>query len=258
VGGSPRDRADPGESVATLPLDAGRTGLVLSLLGAGLEVEVEVEIETGGESGVDIGGERRAVWTIGRAPDNDVVVDHPSVSRQHARLRAPLRAGDGFALEALSATNPLRFGGKKLDPGERVAIQPGEAFAIGALVGVIRPGSRARHSPAAATPSAPGDVPAAPARVASGSTPSEPRRALREVLALEERRRIVEALRKSGGNQSRAAELLGMPRRTLVKRLRDYAIPRGRVVPDPDPGASSEPQPRARGTPDPERDPDDA
>lgn len=229
---------------------------MLSLLGAGLEIEVA--IETRGETSGDIGGERRAVWTIGRAPDNDVVVDHPSVSRQHARLHAPLRAGDGFALEALSATNPLRFGGKKLDPGERVAIQPGEAFAIGALVGVIRPGSRARHSAAAAAASAPGDVPATPARVASGSTPPEPRRALREVLALEERRRIVEALRKSGGNQSRAAELLGMPRRTLVKRLRDYAIPRGRVVPDPDPGASSEPQPSARGTPDPERDPDDA
>jgi hypothetical protein len=252
VGGSPRDRADPGESVATLPLDAGRTGLVLSLLGAGLEVEIGVEIETSGESGVDVSGERRAVWTIGRAPDNDVVVDHPSVSRQHARLHAPLHAGDGFALEALSATNPLRFGGVKLDPGERVAIQPGEAFAIGALVGVIRPRSRARPGAAPAARSDPGDVPAAPARVASGSTPPEPRRALREVLALEERRRIVEALRKSGGNQSRAAELLGMPRRTLVKRLRDYAIPRGRVVPDPDPGASSEPQPRARGTPDPD------
>ena len=59
-------------------------------------------------------------------------------------------------------------------------------------------------------------------------------RALREVLAGEERRRIVEALRQSGGNQSRAAELLGMPRRTLVKRLREYGIPRGRVVPAPD------------------------
>jgi hypothetical protein len=27
---------------------------------------------------------------------------------------------------------------------------------------------------------------------------------------------------------------VGMPRRTLVKRLREYAIPRGRVIPDAD------------------------
>jgi transcriptional regulator with GAF, ATPase, and Fis domain len=76
-----------------------------------------------------------------------------------------------------------------------------------------------------------------PAAVTGGPDPapaSPPARALRDVLADEERRRIVDALRQSGGNQSRAAELLGMPRRTLVKRLRDYGIPRGRVVPDPD------------------------
>jgi transcriptional regulator with PAS, ATPase and Fis domain len=64
---------------------------------------------------------------------------------------------------------------------------------------------------------------------------SPPSRALRDALADEERRRIVEALRRSAGNQSHAAELLGMPRRTLVKRLRDYGIPRGRVIPDTDP-----------------------
>jgi two-component system response regulator AtoC len=61
-----------------------------------------------------------------------------------------------------------------------------------------------------------------------------PARALRDALADEERRRIIDALQRCGGNQSRAADMLGMPRRTLVKRLRDYAIPRGRVVPETD------------------------
>jgi two-component system, NtrC family, response regulator AtoC len=43
-----------------------------------------------------------------------------------------------------------------------------------------------------------------------------------------ERERIVEALARAAGNQSVAARLLGMPRRTLVKRLRAYNIPRPR------------------------------
>jgi DNA-binding NtrC family response regulator len=43
-----------------------------------------------------------------------------------------------------------------------------------------------------------------------------------------EKRRITEALESTGGNQTRAAELLGMPRRTLVKRIKQYGIRRPR------------------------------
>jgi len=41
-----------------------------------------------------------------------------------------------------------------------------------------------------------------------------------------ERQRIVEALEKCAGNQTRAAKLLGISRRTLTNRLNQYAIPR--------------------------------
>ena len=41
-----------------------------------------------------------------------------------------------------------------------------------------------------------------------------------------ERKRIVEALERCGGNQTKAAELLGMPRRTLVYKLRALKISR--------------------------------
>jgi DNA-binding NtrC family response regulator len=44
--------------------------------------------------------------------------------------------------------------------------------------------------------------------------------------AEEERHRIVEALAACAGNQSRAAKLLGMARRTFVTKLELYAIPR--------------------------------
>jgi transcriptional regulator with PAS, ATPase and Fis domain len=43
-----------------------------------------------------------------------------------------------------------------------------------------------------------------------------------------ERRMIEDALEKAGGNQGRAAELLGISRRTLINRLDEYAIKRPR------------------------------
>ncbi len=43
-----------------------------------------------------------------------------------------------------------------------------------------------------------------------------------------ERQRIVEALDRCGGNQSKAAELLGVSRRTLVSRLSEFDLPRPR------------------------------
>ena len=43
-----------------------------------------------------------------------------------------------------------------------------------------------------------------------------------------EKARIVEALRQAQGNQGKAAELLGISRRTLINRLDEYQIPRPR------------------------------
>ena len=51
---------------------------------------------------------------------------------------------------------------------------------------------------------------------------------LRSDLDARERERIESALRECGGNQTKAAELLGMPRRTLVKRLGEYGLTRPR------------------------------
>jgi DNA-binding NtrC family response regulator len=44
----------------------------------------------------------------------------------------------------------------------------------------------------------------------------------------DERARIVAALEQCGGNQSIAADLLGMSRSTLVRRLEEYTLPRPR------------------------------
>jgi two-component system, NtrC family, response regulator AtoC len=44
--------------------------------------------------------------------------------------------------------------------------------------------------------------------------------------SVDERQRILDALAACAGNQSRAAKMLGMPRRTFVARLDEYKIPR--------------------------------
>ncbi|MFO0611459.1 MAG: sigma-54 dependent transcriptional regulator [Polyangiaceae bacterium] len=64
-----------------------------------------------------------------------------------------------------------------------------------------------------------------PSSRAPGSSP------LRSEIDQLERHRIVEALEKCGGNQTSAAELLGMSRRTLVSRLSTYDLPRPRKRP---------------------------
>ena len=53
-------------------------------------------------------------------------------------------------------------------------------------------------------------------------------RSLRTQLAQLERQRIVDALDKAGGNQSAAARDLGMPRNTLLARIREYGLPQPR------------------------------
>ena len=50
----------------------------------------------------------------------------------------------------------------------------------------------------------------------------------RQQMARRERQRIIEALERCGGNQSKAAELLGMSRRTFVSRMSEFDLPRPR------------------------------
>jgi DNA-binding NtrC family response regulator len=55
-----------------------------------------------------------------------------------------------------------------------------------------------------------------------------PGEGLPQRIASLERKMVLEALEKTGGNQSRAAELLGIPRRTLINRIEAYGIARPR------------------------------
>jgi DNA-binding NtrC family response regulator len=86
-----------------------------------------------------------------------------------------------------------------------------------------------RTAPLAAEPP-PVPPPARPAAVPPPAPDAERplRDAVRAQVEALERQRICDALARAAGNQSAAAKLLGMPRRTLVKRLAAYNIPRPR------------------------------
>jgi DNA-binding NtrC family response regulator len=51
---------------------------------------------------------------------------------------------------------------------------------------------------------------------------------LKDAVSDLERERIVDALNQCGGNQTKAAEMLGISRRTLLNRLDVYNLPRPR------------------------------
>jgi transcriptional regulator with PAS, ATPase and Fis domain len=94
------------------------------------------------------------------------------------------------------------------------------------------PLQRAHFMTAAAGRRRPTTVP--PAGEPIGRAPTDPgeseslRDSARREVETVERRRILEALEQAGGNQTRAAELLGISRRTLINRLDAYDLPRPR------------------------------
>ena len=51
---------------------------------------------------------------------------------------------------------------------------------------------------------------------------------LKDAVSDLERERIIGALKQCGGNQTKAAEMLGISRRTLLNRLDQYNLPRPR------------------------------
>lgn len=71
-----------------------------------------------------------------------------------------------------------------------------------------------------------GAAPAHESKISAAEPPLG--RALKADIEQLERERIIDAMRRCGGNQTRAAELLGLSRRALLNRLDAYALPRPR------------------------------
>ncbi len=145
------------------------------------------------------------------------------------------------ACRDLERTPPLTFSSAALDllrryawPGnvrelrnaiERAAVMCTE----GAILPEHLPPSLLAGSRAAGTP-APGAAASSPSSSSSSTRPGQPSNLQAEMKSLE-RQKIIDALARCGGNQSEAARLLGMPRRTLVSRLSQMGLTR-RQMPD--------------------------
>ena len=69
---------------------------------------------------------------------------------------------------------------------------------------------------------------AAPPAAETAEHEAPPAPSLRKAVEVVERQRIVDALEECAGNQTHAARLLGISRRTLVNRLGEYGLPRPR------------------------------
>jgi two-component system, NtrC family, response regulator AtoC len=98
---------------------------------------------------------------------------------------------------------------------------------------VLCDGDVLRPEHLALDPRPPAAAAGATAPIAAASEPvaaDEPADLQREMSELE-RRRILDALDRCAGNQTQAAALLGMPRRTFVARLGAYGVPRPRKKP---------------------------
>jgi ABC-type multidrug transport system ATPase subunit len=73
--------------------------------------------------------------SIGRTPDNDIVVDHPQVSSKHATL---IRVNNELFVEDRGSANGTYVRGQRITPGQRVPVQNGEKIYVGPMPLLIR------------------------------------------------------------------------------------------------------------------------
>jgi len=72
---------------------------------------------------------------VGRSGDAEIIVEHPTVSRRHARIRG----GSSPTIEDLGSHNGTFIGGTRLAPGHPAPLTPDAAVAFGSVHAVVRP-----------------------------------------------------------------------------------------------------------------------
>jgi pSer/pThr/pTyr-binding forkhead associated (FHA) protein len=73
----------------------------------------------------------RDIVMIGRAPSNQIVIDHPTVSAQHAVL---LKVHDSYSLKDLDSRNGTQINGDFVTSAE---LEDGDIIRFGSVVGVF-------------------------------------------------------------------------------------------------------------------------
>ncbi len=83
----------------------------------------------------------RAEITLGRGAQNDVALDHPAVSRTHARI---VRRDGGFVIEDAGSNIGTYVNGVAVAPGQARALQPGDTIRVGPVKFVFAPDTLAQ------------------------------------------------------------------------------------------------------------------
>jgi hypothetical protein len=79
---------------------------------------------------------QKAMFTVGRAPDNDLVLKDPSVSQRHARLHVLVGTDWVFATDA-GSRNGVGHNEKRVAAGERAELLSGDEISFGSQVFVF-------------------------------------------------------------------------------------------------------------------------
>ena len=74
----------------------------------------------------------KPILTVGRAPDNDIVINHPAVSGHHLKLTV---TGETVTVTDLNSTNGTQLNGQPISPNTPHAARPGDVLRIGDLTG---------------------------------------------------------------------------------------------------------------------------
>jgi hypothetical protein len=146
---------------------------------------------------------------IGRHESCQLTLPEPTLSRRHARL---VVHASSVTVEDLGSRHGTWFAGKRIDT---------VLLGIGASVRLADVVVTLSFGPYLWDQSWQADV-GELRGPAAHPEPSEPGPTLRSRIASLERAETRRALAQTGGNQRRAAELLGIPLRTLERRLRTW------------------------------------
>ncbi|HBY94737.1 MAG TPA: ABC transporter ATP-binding protein [Chloroflexi bacterium] len=78
----------------------------------------------------------RTTLTIGRDPQNDVALNHPAISRNHARLT---QRGGAVVIEDLDSSNGTFVNGERLVVGQPRPLRPGDTIRVGPVKFIFGP-----------------------------------------------------------------------------------------------------------------------
>ena len=84
----------------------------------------------------------RGEVVVGRGEESDLRIDHPSISRKHAKVVAD---DAGVRIADLGSANGTRLGDRLLDPGEQVELVPGEVVDLGSVMLILQRGYSGRR-----------------------------------------------------------------------------------------------------------------